>query len=388
MPLSIDHDYMLNTLADMVRIESINPSLTPGGSGESRIAEYTAKSMESIGLDVNILEPVPGRPTVVGCINGSNASQGRTLMLNAHYDTVGINGMADPFSATVRDGRLYGRGAYDMKGSLAACMTAAKAITDADISLSGDLLVAAVADEEYASLGTAELIKQYTMDAAIVTEPTELQLCLAHKGFIWLEVETTGRAAHGSRFDIGIDANMRMGRVLNELERLEQDLRRRPGHNLTGPPSLHAAIIQGGTEISVYSASCRLQIERRTVPGETQDQVVAEIQDILDCLAAADPTFEARVNPFFSRDPFEVDGHVAIVQKVADAAAAIMGAEPKIVGQTPWMDSALLANAGVETVVIGPAGAGAHSKEEWVDIASVEKLAQILGHAAVSYCNS
>ena len=114
----------------------------------------------------------------------------------------------------------------------------------------------------------------------------------------------------------------------------------------------------------------------------------SEIQDILDCLAAADPTFEARVNPFFSRDPFEVDGHVAIVQKVADAAAAIMGAEPKIVGQTPWMDSALLANAGVETVVIGPAGAGAHSKEEWVDIASVEKLAQILGHAAVSYCNS
>ena len=299
MPLSIDHDYMLNTLADMVRIESINPSLTPGGSGESRIAEYTAKSMASIGLDVNILEPVPGRPTVVGCINGSNASQGPTLVLNAHYDTVGINGMADPFSATVRDGRLYGRGAYDMKGSLAACMTAAKAITDADISLSGDLLVAAVADEEYASLGTAELIKQYTMDAAIVTEPTELQLCLAHKGFLWLEVETTGRAAHGSRFDIGIDANMRMGRVLNELERLEQELRRRPGHNLTGPPSLHAAIIQGGTEISVYSASCRLQIERRTVPGESQDQVVAEIQDILDRLAAADPTFEARVNPFF-----------------------------------------------------------------------------------------
>ncbi len=275
-----------------------------------------------------------------------------------------------------------------MKGSLAACMTAAKAIVDADITLSGDLFVAAVADEEYASLGTADLIRQYELDAAIVTEPTELQLCLAHKGFIWLEVETIGRAAHGSRFDLGIDANMRMGRVLNELERLEQDLRRRPGHILTGPPSLHAAMIQGGTEVSAYSASCRLQIERRTVPGESQDQVVDEIQNILDRLAAADPTFKASVNPFFSRDPFEVDGDVAIVQKVKDAAATILGEEPKIVGQTPWMDSALLANAGVETVVIGPAGAGAHSKEEWVDIGSVEKLAQILVHAAVSYCNS
>ncbi len=155
-------------------------------------------------------------------------------MLNAHYDTVGVDEMPEPFSAAVRDGKLYGRGAYDMKGSLAACMTAAKALADAGAPQAGDVLVAAVADEEYGSLGTASVIANVKVDGAIVTEPTSLKICLAHKGYLWIEVETTGRAAHGSRFNEGVDANMRMGRFLGELDQLEQELRARSPHPLVG----------------------------------------------------------------------------------------------------------------------------------------------------------
>jgi acetylornithine deacetylase len=384
MTIPIDREYLTQTLAGLVRINSINPTLVPGGAGEAEIAAYTADSLRSIGLDTAIHEPQPGRPSVVGILRGDGG--GRSLMLNAHYDTVGVAGMAEPFSGAVQDGRLYGRGAYDMKGSLAAGMAAAKALVDAGVSLAGDLLVAAVADEEYASLGTADLIERYEVDAAIVTEPTELDICLAHKGFIWLEVETLGRAAHGSRFDLGVDANMRMGRFLTELEELERALRARPGHPLVGPPSLHAAMIEGGTELSAYAARCRLRIERRTIPGETEEQVMAELQTIVDRLAAADPSFQATLRSFFVREPFEVSADAAIVQSLSRAAERVLGRTPKMVGDTPWMDSAMLAAAGVETVVIGPAGAGSHSHEEWVEVESGVRLAEILAETARSYC--
>jgi acetylornithine deacetylase len=359
----------------------VNPSLVPGGAGEVEIARYTADSLAGIGLEVAIHEPEPGRPTVVGRLSGSPdgpSSDGRSLMLNAHYDTVGVEGMAEPFSAAIHEGKLFGRGAYDMKGSLAACMAAAKSLVDNAIPLTGELIVAAVADEEYASLGTADLIERYQVDGAIVTEPTALNICLAHKGFVWLEVETLGRAAHGSRFDLGLDANMRMGRFLAQLDLLEQALRARPGHRLVGPPSLHAAVISGGTELSAYAASCQLQIERRTIPGENLDQVLAEIQNIVDRLAHEDPTFQAVVKPTFVREPFEVSPEKTLVQHLNQAATSILGRPPAMIGDTPWMDSALLAAAGVETVVYGPTGGGAHSHEEWVDLDSVVTLAEIL----------
>ena len=202
-------------------------------------------------------------------------------MLNAHTDTVAADEMEEPFSGALRDGRVYGRGSFDMKGGLAAMMGAAKSLADAGCPHGGEVLLAAVADEEYASLGTADLIGKYRVDGAIVTEPTALDLCLAHKGFIWIEVLVHGRAAHGSRFDLGVDANMRMGRVLADLDRLEQDLRARPPHPLVGPPSLHAATLSGGTGLSTYAASCTLQIERRTIPGEKTERVLEEIEDIL-----------------------------------------------------------------------------------------------------------
>jgi len=384
--LAVDRDYLIRTLTDLVRINSINPTLAPGGAGEAEIAGHVAESLAHMGLEARKIEPEPGRPSVVGVLRG--ARPGRSLMLNAHYDTVGIEGMPEPFSAAIRDGKLYGRGAYDMKGSLAACMAAAKALAESRALAAGSLIVAAVADEEYGSLGTAAVIPAMKADAAIVTEPTALNVCLAHKGYLWIEVETEGRAAHGSRFQQGIDANMRMGRFLAVLDGLERDLRTRTPHALVGPPSLHAAMIAGGTGLSTYAASCKLQIERRTVPGETEAQAIREIQEIVDQLAAADPTFHARVDCFFAREPFEIAPDARIVQVVDRAVEQVLGRMTAHVGDTPWMDAALLAAAGTETVVIGPAGAGAHAAEEWVDIESVVQLAEILVRAAVEYCGS
>lgn len=384
MSVTIDRDYLVNTLAGLVGINSINPSLVSGGAGEAEIAGYVARAFQELGLEVALHEPEAGRPSVVGIWRGQGG--GRSLMLNAHVDTVGVAGMAEPFAGVVRDGKLYGRGAYDMKGSLAASLAAVKGLVDAGVTLGGDVLIAAVADEEYASLGTADLVGRYRVDGAIVTEPTHLDICLAHKGFVWLAVETVGRAAHGSRFDLGIDANMRMGRFLVELEELAKELEGRPGHPLVGPPSLHAALIEGGTELSAYAARCRLQIERRTIPGETEAQVVAEIQGIIDRLAAADPTFQATVEPFFTRLPFEVEPEAAVVQAVRGAYEAVVGERPAIVGQMAWMDSALLAAAGVETVIFGPTGEGAHAHEEWVELDSVYQTAQILAQAVRDYC--
>jgi acetylornithine deacetylase len=274
-----------------------------------------------------------------------------------------------------------------MKGSLAACMAAAKALADSSVPLRGDLVVAAVADEEYGSLGTRELIRRVKVDGAIVTEPTALEICLAHKGYLWIEVAIEGRAAHGSKFELGIDANMKMGEFLHRLGRLEKELRARTPHPLVGPPSLHAATLNGGTGLSTYAAFCELQIERRTIPGETEAQAVGEIQAIVDELAAADPDFHATVRPFFVRDPFEVAPDAGIVQAVDGAVAKVLGRPGRHIGDTPWMDAALLQAAGVETVVCGAAGAGAHSDVEWVDLESVMQLAEILAEAAIDYCN-
>jgi acetylornithine deacetylase len=382
--LSIDTAYINRVLQDLVRINSVNPRLDAAAPGESEIAAYVADALRALGLEVAIHEPQPGRVSAVGRLRGSRP--GRSLMFNAHADTVDVGGMGAPFSGDIKDGRLYGRGAYDMKGGLAAMIGAVKALTDAGCPHSGEILLAAVADEEYASLGTEDLVARYRPDAAIVTEPTALDICLAHKGFAWLEVTTTGRAAHGSRFDLGIDANMRMGRVLADLDALEQNLRARTPHPLVGPPSLHAATLAGGSGLSTYAAGCRLQIERRTVPGEHAEDVLGEIREILRRQAARDSTFEAELAVLLVREPFEVAEDAAIVRALTEASTAVLGRRPKYVGQTPWMDAALLAAAGTETVVMGATGSGAHAKEEWVDLASVHKLTECLAEAAVRYC--
>jgi acetylornithine deacetylase len=365
---------LTDLLRQLVAIDSVNPDLVPGGAGEAQIAAFIAEWLGRAGLEVTIDEPVPGRPSVIGIARGTGG--GQSLMLNAHVDTVGVAGMERPHDPYVEDGRLYGRGAFDMKGSLAAIMMVGKAA--AARGLRGDVIVTAVADEEYASIGTAGVVGRATADAAIVTEPTALRVCVAHKGFIWLDVETTGVAAHGSRPDLGVDAIAKMGRILVGIEELGQRLLANPSHPLLGSGSLHASLIEGGQELSSYPDRCLLQVERRTIPGETPDLVEEQLQEIVDAAAAADPALQATVRRGLVRDAFEVSPDAPIVATLRRHAADVLGQEPAIIGETPWMDSAILASAGIPTVVFGPGGAGAHAVVEWVDLAQVRQCYEIL----------
>ena len=383
--ITIDRQFLTKTLKNLVQINSVNPSLVPGAPGEEEIAEYVARLLQDIPLDVTIQEIAPGRFNVVGKLAGSGG--GHSLMLNAHMDTVGVYDMNEPFSPSIHDGRLIGRGAFDMKGSLAACITAAKALVESGTPLMGNLLITAVADEEYISIGTEEIIKQYTADGAIVTEPTNMGTCIAHKGYSWFEIETIGRSAHGSRYKVGIDANLMMGQILTKLDTLSQELISRTGHPLVGPSSLHTATIRGGKEWSIYPDRCKLQIERRTIPGENPDEVAHEIQSILDDLANQDPSFNASMRTFFSRDSFEISADARIVRTLQQSAAKYLGKLPPLIGESFWMDSSLLSKAGIETVIFGPSGGGAHAQEEWVDLDSVYETANILAHTAETYCN-
>jgi acetylornithine deacetylase/succinyl-diaminopimelate desuccinylase family protein len=361
----------------LVSIDSVNPDLVPGGAGEGEVASYVAGWMREAGLEVEIAEAAPGRPTVVGIARGSGG--GRSLMLNGHLDTVGVEGMERPFEPVVRDGRLYARGGYDMKAGVAACMLAAKRL--ASEQLAGDVIVTAVADEEYASIGTQAVLKRWSADGAIITEPTSLRVCVAHKGFVWADLETTGRAAHGSRPAEGVDAITRMAPALARLATLQTELDGRAGHELVGPGSVHASLIDGGQELSSYPARCVLSLERRTEPGEDREVVERECQALVEGIEGA----ELRIG--LVRPPFSVDPGAAVVRSVARAAESVTGRPAELYGETYWMDAALIQAAGIPTVVFGPGGEGAHSVDEWVDLASVEACADGLVVAAHEFCN-
>jgi len=358
----------------MVRVNSVNPSLSAGAPGEPGMVSLLQQLLADLPLTIEVLESTPGRPTLIATLPG--AGGGRSLMLNAHTDTVGVEGMTDPFSGRFDNARLYGRGSYDMKGGLAAAVAAMAALA-AKPRLRGDIILAAVADEEYASLGAEELLRHTRADAAIVTEPTALDLCVAHKGFLWVEIAVEGRAAHGSRPDLGIDANLAMGPVLNNLATLAAELRQRPPHPLLGAASLHAATIHGGTAWSTYSAQCVLRVERRLLPGETADQAFAEIA------VAAHPH---RSEMIFHRDPFEANPDTPFAQTVIESVTRARGVAPAICGQMPWFDAALLAKAGMETLILGHGGAGAHETEEWADLESLDILTASLIEVACAWC--
>ncbi|HSE80632.1 MAG TPA: M20/M25/M40 family metallo-hydrolase [Gaiellaceae bacterium] len=357
-------------LADLVRIDSVNPDLIAGAAGEAKIARFVAGWLEAAGLEVEVEEVAPGRFNSVGIARGSGG--GKTLLLNAHLDTVGVAGMERPFEPAVVNGRMHGRGSYDMKAGLAAIMLAGAEAARA--GLRGDVIVTAVCDEEVASIGTARVAERYRADAAIVSEPTELRLVLAHKGFVGFEIETKGRAAHGSRPDLGVDAIAHMGHVLVGIEGLDRRLRASPTHPLLGSGSLHASVIEGGQEFSSYPERCLLKGERRTVPGETDAVVEGELRELLGDL-------DGEVRVVLARQPFESPADASIAELVARHAGA-----PEVVGVPFWADSALLSAAGIPTVVFGPAGEGAHAVEEWVDLASAERCAEVYAAVARELC--
>lgn len=378
-----DRADVIALLSQLVAIDSVNPSLVPGAAGESTIAHWIAAWCRQEGLETMVQEVAPGRPNVIARLPGTGG--GRTLLLNAHMDTVGLSDMIDPLTPRVDGDRLYGRGAFDMKGGLAAIMLAARLVRTAGVPR-GDLILAAVADEEYASLGTQRLLEVVRADGAVVTEPTALDLCVAHKGFAWLTIRTEGRAAHGSARRVGVDAIARMGRVLTRLEVLEERLAAQDDHRLLQSGSIHASLIKGGQELSTYPAHCVLQVERRTIPGETPESVTGEIAALLEAIRAEDPSFRAELELTFWRDPFQVELDEPVVQAMRSAAHAVLHQEPREYGDTPWMDAALISAAGIPTVVFGPGGEGAHARVEYAHISSVAKCARALAIAARDFC--
>jgi acetylornithine deacetylase len=368
---------VVDLLSALVAIDSVNPDLVPGGAGEAEIAAFVANWSHGAGLEVGVLEETPGRPSVLARARGSGG--GGTLLLCGHLDTVGVAGMTGPHVPRVEGDRLYGRGAYDMKAGLAAALIACR---EADsLGLAGDVVVAAVADEEHASIGVQEALRAVRADAAVVTEPTELQIAVAHKGFLWAEIEVTGRAAHGSRPHLGVDAIVKTGPILTALGELDRALGERT-HPLVGRGSVHASLIAGGAEMSSYPAQCVVGLERRTLPGETAAGVEAELDELLDRCRAADPELAAERRTLLVRDPFEIAAGEEIVAAVAEAA----GGERSPCGASYWADSALIAAAGIPTVLYGPAGAGAHEVEEWVDVGSTEHVARTLVGVAERIC--
>jgi acetylornithine deacetylase len=382
MPPSIDEP-LRDLLMELVAIDSVNPTLVPGGAGEAQIVRHVAGWLRERGFDVRLQDTSgPDRPNVIGVLRGTGG--GRSLMLNGHVDTVGVAGMEQPHRPRVEDGRLYGRGAMDMKSGVAAMLYAAARA--AEEPPRGDVIVTAVVDEEHSSIGTEAALRELTADAAIVTEPTAMELTLWHRGFVWIDVETAGVAAHGSRPDEGVDAIAKMGPVLVGIDDLGRELAAGPAHPMLGTGSVHASLIEGGQELSSYPAACRLALERRTIPGEDAATALAEIEAIIARASASDAALDARAAVTFERRPLDEDRDADIVVALADAVREVTGREPSYASSAAWMDAALIAEAGIPVVVIGPRGEGLHSEVEWVDLASVQQCSDAVLGAIRRFC--
>lgn len=346
---------MRDLVRELVAIDSVNPTLVEGGAGEAEIAAFIAGWMRDAGLKVSATDVAPGRPNVVGRVRGSRGH--RTLLLLCHTDTVTTAGMDRALEPAVDSDRLRGRGAYDMKGGLAAALTAASALQG---RLDGDLVVAAVCDEEAGGIGTRALLATgERFDAAIVPEPTDEAIGIAHHGYAGFEIETTGVAAHGSRPDLGVDAIVTMGPVLVELGRLAE-----------GRP-IHASVIAGGEEASSYPARCVLEGEWRTTAGDEPER---ELLAVIDRSGA-----HAQLRMTHTGRPFEV----ATGSEIVETLSRLSGGEHQTLPY--WTDAALLAEAGIPAVLFGPRGDEAHGADEWVDLTSVSRVRDVLIDVALDF---
>jgi acetylornithine deacetylase len=369
----------------LVAIDSRNPTLAPDGPGERNIAHALERVLTEWGFSVEVSDSVPGRPNVVARIGPPDTP---ALMFAGHLDTVGVEGMThDPFSGDIADGRLYGRGSCDMKSGVAAmCVAAVRAHRELGSSARRQIVVAVVADEEYESLGLRALLdKGLRAECAILTEPTRLAICPAHRGFVWMEIEFVGRAAHGSRYDVGIDAIRHAGLVLAELDALDTVALHEKSHRLLGRPSLHASTIVGGIGMSTYPDRCILRVERRTIPGETEADALEEIGAACERVRARRPELNATVRLIGAQLPSDVDVNAPVVRMLEQALGS-EGLSAPIEGLSAWTDAALLNAAGIPAVCFGPGDiALAHAAEEFVPVDEIESAARVLTRVATAW---
>jgi len=374
----LDRASILETLQLLISTPSVNPDLAPDeNSGEAKIAAVIRNWFTARDIKSWLEEAAPGRPNALAQIGSGNPP---TLVLCAHIDTVSISGMTiPPFDPRVEGNHVYGRGSYDMKGGAAAILCAMAKL--AKENLRGTVIAALVADEEYASIGAQHFVSHHKADACVVTEPSEGRLILGHKGFVWAEITTEGRAAHGSRWDLGVSAVARMGCIIAALDEFDRAVLRARTHPLVGAASQHCATVHGGAGLSTYAPSCTLQLERRTLPGESTAQVMDEIRGVI-----ASAGEEAAVRLMLERPPLVCPREARIAECVRNAAKKIHGHAPEEAGVAFWMDAALFAAAGMETVNYGATGAGAHEAVEWADLDSVVSCAAVLAETARTFC--
>jgi acetylornithine deacetylase len=378
---------MRKVLKELIQIESVNPSLVSGGSGEKKIAEYIHAYMKKLGIKTIKQNVVSNRFNVIGILSGKGS--GKTLLLNGHMDTVGITGMEiDPLKARDKNGYISGRGSADMKSGISAMLASCEAILSSRIILGGDVIFSFVIDEEYKSIGTEKLLEAFNAQGAIVCEPTDLKIGLAHKGFVWADVNIFGKSAHGSRPEEGIDAIMKAGKFLCEIDNLGGKKLNKKRHPLLGYPSVHCSTIIGGKELSTYPDFCRIQLERRTVPGETRYSFKNELDEIIKKLKSGDQTFDGQAFIRFERPPLVTGMTESIVKSLREAYQKVLEKKPVLGGISWWMDSALISSAGIPAVAFGPAGKGLHGAEETVDFRSVVKTASVLTQTIFEFCQS
>jgi acetylornithine deacetylase len=365
---------LTSLLSRLVGINSVNSTLS-GGPGEQELAEYVRHYLQQLSLPAEIQTISPGRSNVVTVIPGSDRN--RSLLLNSHLDTVGIEGMADAFTLKREDDKLFGRGAYDMKGSIAVMLLLAGYFVERQPPL--DILLTFVADEEDKSVGMEYLVGRWLADitplplGAIFLEPTEEGIGMSHKGFNWYELEVIGQAAHGSRPEQGIDAILPLRSALDELAGIQDELLQRNPDPLLGHASLHSSIIEGGTELSVIPNRSRLQWERRTLPGESQAQLDLELERMVQAVKKHPGGHEVKARKFFTRQPYRVPDDAWILKLLQKASP-----QSNPLGLSFWADSALAAQAGIPSVLFGPAGHGAHAVDEWVSLKSLVRVYEVM----------
>lgn len=374
----------------LTQINSSNSTLSvTDGVGETEIANWLASWFAHRDIEYHWIEKVTERPSIVGVLRGSGG--GKSLMFNGHTDTVSLSSYeADPLSGSIQMKNdkevIVGRGCLDMKGGLAAAL-AALAVTKASGRVPrGDIIVAAVSDEEDASQGTQDLIEaDWRADGAVLPEPTQGGIITTHKGFLWIEVDILGVAAHGSDPSAGEDAILYAGSFLQALEKYQSQL---PIDEALGQASLHCGLIRGGEEPSSYPGKCTITVEFRTVPVQTEESILNDISHLLKGIAECNARFKyAQPRITMSRPTQRVAVDHPFVQQSIATATSVLGSEPIVKTGPFWTDAALLGAVGIPSIVWGPIGEGLHAKEEWVEVESLRQFEKVFTQLVRDFCS-
>ncbi|MGP8201227.1 MAG: M20 family metallopeptidase [Limisphaerales bacterium] len=361
-------------LRELIALPSVNPafgSLNDARAGEGRVADFVAVTAARAGLDIHFQKVLPGRSNLLATLSPPGKVKQR-LLLVPHLDTVDVVSEKQFVPRSV-NGRIYGRGACDDKGSVAAMLTALSRLArQGHRPAATEIVFAGLMDEENAQAGSRTLVASgFRADLAIVGEPTLLQIVTAHKGSLWLRLETHGKAAHGSCPHLGKNAIHEMARIVDLLESVyaRQLLLRR--HPLLGAPTINVGLIQGGTQPNIVPALCMAVADRRTLPGETERSVLAELNAWLrrHGLLATLTSDKTSVCP-----PLETDPRLPLVQQFLRIAR-----QKKPAGANYFCDAAVLAQGGIPSIVFGPGDiAQAHTADEWISRKSLEAAAALL----------